>query len=117
MTADHQLAVRNLVHRYADAVCRRDDAQWASCWAPDGQWDLFSRSLQGLGDVMAFYRRAMARYDAVVQLVHNGVVNIANESGLGCWYITEHAWQAQTGSLLIGRYDDAYIRIDGSWLF
>ena len=34
--------IRNLVEKYADAVCRRDEADWASTWAEDAVWDLSS---------------------------------------------------------------------------
>ena len=111
-------AVRALVHRYADAVCRRDTEQWLSCWATDGQWDLFSRSLKGHDELAPFFRRAVSRYEAVVQLVHNGVADLDDGSGVGCWYISEHAKQAGAdGSLLLARYDDRYTCVDGKWLF
>lgn len=117
VTVDDELAVRALVHRYADAVCRNDEARWASCWAPTGEWELFSRSLQGVDEIVAFYRRAMSRYDTVVQLAHNGTAEVDGDTGRGCWYISEHAFQDGTGALMLGRYDDEYVRIDGAWRF
>ncbi len=33
-------AIAALVHRYADAVVRRDKDQWEACWAQDARWQL-----------------------------------------------------------------------------
>ena len=37
---EDDLAIRELVYRYADAVCRRDETAWADTWAQDGLWSL-----------------------------------------------------------------------------
>ena len=34
------LAIRDLVYRYSDAVCRRDQVAWSATWAEDGVWQL-----------------------------------------------------------------------------
>ena len=33
-------AIRQLVEKYADAVCRRHKEDWASTWSEDSIWDL-----------------------------------------------------------------------------
>jgi hypothetical protein len=116
--AEDQLAVQALVHRYADAVCRNDEAMWAACWAPEGRWDVFSRALHGIDDIVAYFRRAMSRYEAVIQLVHNGAVDTAAGVATGTWYISEQARApGAPGGLLLARYDDEYVCADGSWRF
>jgi ketosteroid isomerase-like protein len=40
MSVEDELAIRALVARYADAVCRRDPDAWAATWAEDCKWDL-----------------------------------------------------------------------------
>jgi len=65
-------AVRDLVHRYSDAVCRRDAEQWAACWASDAVWDLFGSAIEGHDAIVDLWVRAMAGFDAVVQTVQNG---------------------------------------------
>ena len=32
--------IRQLVEKYADAVCRRDRDDWASTWSDDSLWNL-----------------------------------------------------------------------------
>jgi hypothetical protein len=116
--AEDQLAVQALVHRYADAVCRNDEAMWAACWAPEGRWDVFSRALHGIDDIVAYFRHAMSRYESVIQLVHNGAVDTAAGVATGTWYISEQARApGAPGGLLLARYDDEYVCADGSWRF
>src|SRR5262245_5987119 len=81
---DVDLTIPGLVHRYADAVCRRDADQWASCWAEDGVWILdVERRVQGLEPIVARWRIEMAKYEAVIQLVANGEVAIDGDDATG----------------------------------
>ncbi len=35
-----ELALRELITRYADAVRRRDAAAWGDTWAAEGEWQI-----------------------------------------------------------------------------
>ena len=55
-TAD-ELAIRNLLARYGDAVCRRDPAAWIATWATDCTWDLGGgRVTHGRDETFALWR-------------------------------------------------------------
>ena len=43
LAAEDELAIRGLLARYGDAVCRRDPQAWIATWAPDCTWDLGRR--------------------------------------------------------------------------
>lgn len=112
-------AIAGLVHRYADAVVRRDADQWTACWAPDSRWHLSpSRSVEGREAIAALWVSAMATFTAVVQMVNNGEVHVEGDTASGRWYITER-FRRMNGDagMLLAHYDDVYIAIDGAWLF
>lgn len=116
-TAD-ELEIRNLVARYADAVNRRDEAQWASTWAEKGVWHLFGRDVAGREALVATWRGAMGFFSFVVQLIHSGTVELAGDRASARWYLSELGHSSGGDKLLtVGVYHDELIRVDGSWLF
>ena len=114
-------AIADLVHRYADAVVRRDPEQWGSTWAPDAVWDLGrGRRMEGRDAIREFWNAAMDGFQAVVQNVVNGAAELDEEAGTGTgrWYIMENFKRADgTPGILLAHYDDVYTRVDGEWLF
>jgi hypothetical protein len=116
------LAIRELVHRYSDAVVHRDATSWGSCWAADATWNLGrGRAVEGREAIVALWCSAMGTMEAVVQMVHNGAVQAGDEPGqaTGRWYIDERFRRA-TGEngILLAHYDDRYVRGDnGAWRF
>jgi ketosteroid isomerase-like protein len=113
------LTIAGLVHRYADAVCRRDADQWASCWAEDGVWVLDAeRRIHGRGAIVEQWATEMAKYRAVIQLVANGDSSADGDKATGRWYIHEYNRRSDGSSaILVAYYDDGYRRTSGDWLF
>lgn len=112
--------IRQLVERYADAVCRHDAADWGACWATDGEWALGpERSVRGREAIVAFWRQLMAGFPFAVQVIHQGtVLGVDGETARARWYLSEFletpSGGRQTG---IGVYHDDYVREDGAWKF
>ena len=67
-----ELAIRHLVSAYADAVNRRDKALWASTWAEESVWDLSAFSAEGKANIVQLWEGAMAGFEFVAQIVHQG---------------------------------------------
>lgn len=114
-------AIRDLVHRYSDAVVRRDETQWSATWAHDAVWELGKgRRVEGRDNIAALWVSAMDGFTAVIQNVVNGTATLdeATATGSGRWYIIEH-WQRADDSrgILLAYYDDTYVLHDGVWLF
>ena len=112
-------AIAALVHRYADAVVRRDPPQWAACWAEDARWHLGpGRSVEGRDAITELWAKAMGQFAAVVQTVNNSEVHVTGATATGRCYINEH-FRRMNGDpgMLLAYYDDTYVCIDGDWLF
>ena len=114
-------AINDLQHRYADAVVRRDPDQWVSTWASDATWELgFGRQVEGREAILELWNTAMDGFKAVIQNILNGTVDLDDEAGTGTgrWYIIEHWARADDSrGIMLGHYDDRYVKVDGSWLF
>jgi hypothetical protein len=111
-------AIRALVHRYADAVCRRDQDQWAATWADDSVWYLGQAEVAGKTAIVDSWAKAMDRFVRVVHNALNGEVTAAGDAGSGRWYIMEHYHRAdRTPGILLAAYDDTYVRTGAGWRF
>ena len=111
--------ISDLVHRYCDAVVRKDRDQWASTWAPNAHWDLGrGRVMNGTEAIVDYWVGAVDGFDAIVQLAHNGQATIDGDTGTGRWYVSEHMQRRDgTTGLLLAYYDDTYTVVEGDWRF
>jgi len=114
-------AIEDLVHLYADAVVHRDGDQWSATWDADGVWKLGQdRRAEGRKAIYELWNTAIDGFNAVVQNVLNGTVELDDPAGTGTgrWYILEH-WQRINGDrgILLAYYNDTYVCRDDRWLF
>ena len=113
-------AIRTLLFRYCDAVCRRDEEQFANTWASDATWSMPpGRSAAGRDDCVAMWQRAIAPTEAAVQMVQQGEAReLADGTWVGRWYVVEYIKRLDgTANVLIAYYDDTYTVEDGEWRF
>jgi ketosteroid isomerase-like protein len=84
--------IRSLATAFTDAANRRDSVAAAHLFAGDGVW-----SLPGLDDVEGQDRIAetmaqvLGRFDFLVQLLHQGTIEIDGERARARWYLSELA--------------------------
>ena len=115
---EDELAIRDLVARYADAVTRRDEKDWAATWARDGFWRVMGREASGRDDVVALWNELMRGIPFVVQIPATGTLRVDGDRATGRWTVTEHGKLASGAAILtIGLYDDGYRRERGGWCF
>ncbi len=114
-----ELAIRHLVSAYADAVNRRDKALWASTWAEESVWDLSALSAEGKADIVQLWEGAMAGFEFVAQIVHQGTLEIDGDQATGRWYLQENLKPVNSteGRFSLGTYVDEYVKQEGRWLF
>ena len=122
MTVDQvssELAIRNLVARTADAVTNRDLETFGKMWAADAVWTVGDNQAKGVERIVQFLSGAFERLPAIVQVAQAGfITHLAGDKAGGIWPVLE-LQSASDGkeTMLVGRYEDHYIRIDGEWFF
>jgi ketosteroid isomerase-like protein len=116
---EDRLAIRELVESYNDAVMRFDADVWGSNWIEDARW-----SVPGLGDVsgrdaiVATWQQAMAMFDCVGFFASAGPLVVNGDEAHGTWYQQEFLYPKDGAKrVVIGRYDDEYVKRSGRWYF
>ncbi len=111
-----ELAIRDLVARYSDAVNRGDAEAWAETWAEDGRWVLGGQAHEGREKIVATWRTLMGFFEFVVQLPSHGIIEIDGDEATGRWTMNEIGRPKDgPGSATIAIYDDRYRRDAGTW--
>jgi uncharacterized protein (TIGR02246 family) len=114
-------AIRNLVHRYADAASRRDPHGVASTFTTDGEWHAPELGRhKGRDAMVAFFTSMLDGWNVFLQGLQSGVVvlNTADaDHATGRWFVQEVGQRAEGTNLTIaGVYHDEYRRAAGVWL-
>ncbi len=114
-----RIAIADLIHRYCDAVCRRDADAWSATWADDAVWDLGRGEVSGRETIVETWTAAMGRYANVVQNAMNSTAAVDGSRATGRVYVMEHARAADgPAQVLLAWYDDEYVRDQQrGWLF
>ena len=113
-----ELAIRELVASYADAVVRRDADAWSATWAEDGEWHILGNATRGRDAVVSLWKQLMAAVPFVVQVPGHALIEVDGARATGRWYITEYGKSADgSGSLTLGVYHDEYTRSAEGWRF
>lgn len=109
-------AIRNLIERYADAVNRRDAADWAALWTADGVWEVFGGVIAGRDAVLAAWTGAMQGFSFVFHVAHSAVIEPEGDAARGRWTVSEQLVDAKgRAALLLALYHDTYRREAGGW--
>lgn len=116
---EDRLAIRELVESYNDAVMRFDAEAWGANWSDDAHW-----SVPGLADatgraaIVAQWQQAMAAFDCVGFFASAGPLAVDGQQARGTWYQQEFLYfKDGTKRVVIGRYDDEYVKQSGRWYF
>ena len=114
-----ELAIRELAARFSDAVNRRDGAQIAELFIPEGRWNVPGvPETVGHAAIESAFGALVGQFPFLVQLLHSGVVELDGERATARWYLSEHARGADGGgSLFVGYYEDELVRSAGEWRF
>jgi len=115
---EDQLAIRALHDNYADAVFRRDAADWGALWADDAVWDLAGTVVNGKDSIVGLWTGAMSTFAFVGFFYQTGAIVIDGDTATGRVY-TNETLEDLEGNLRrsIGHYEDAYVKRGGAWLY
>jgi ketosteroid isomerase-like protein len=117
-----ELALRNLVARYADAVTRKDSGGVAALLVPDGEWIVAGHGEpRGHAEIRAFLDGLLANWNGIVHALLSGQIHLDardHDRATGRWYISEFG-QLTNGDevFFAGVYHDTYARDEGLWRF
>jgi ketosteroid isomerase-like protein len=115
---EDELALRNLMGRYADAVNRRDADAWVATWATDGVWNLLGNPVSGRDNILALWQQMMASFEFALMLPSSCLFDVSGDAASGHWYLHEYTRDLQgNASTVLSRYLDTYVRKGGQWLF
>ena len=117
-TSLDELAVRNLVAAYIDAVNRYDKEDWAATWSETATWDLMGMEVSGRDAIVELWTNAMSGFETALMMLNSGTVTVDGDTASGRWYLTEHLKPVEgDANMVLGVYDDEYRRENGQWLF
>lgn len=115
-----ELAIRDLVQRYADATSRLDAGGVADCFAADGEW-----RAEGIGhprgraEMVPLFTRLLEGWTGFLHVLPSGRVRLDpddRDRASGRWYVMEMGQRTDGADLSVwGVYHDVYVRDGGSW--
>ena len=113
-----EIALRNLMARYVDAVNRRDGDAWAKTWAEDGSWDLLGTEVSGRANIVGLWQQMMSGFEFALMMPSSCLLEIDGDRASGHWYLQEYTRDLEGNSgTVLSRYLDTYSRVDGQWLY
>ena len=115
---EDELALRNLMARYADAVNRHDADAWVATWAEDGVWNLLGNPVSGRDNILALWLQMMGSFEFALMLPSSCLFQVNGDSASGHWYLHEYTRDLQgTATTVLSRYLNTYVKQGGQWLF
>ena len=115
---EDEMALRNLMARYIDAVNRDDANAWIATWAQDGEWNLMGQPIRGRDHILEVWQQMMANFEFAVMLPNSCLFNVDGDTATGHWYLHEYLRDKQgAATTVLSRYLDTYVRRDGQWLY
>ena len=115
---EDELALRNLMGRYTDAVNRRDADAWVATWAADGVWNLLGNPVSGRDNILALWQQMMGSFEFALMLPSSCLFTVKGDTASGHWYLHEYTRDLQgNASTVLSRYLDTYVKQGGQWLF
>lgn len=110
--------IDDLVHRFADAVTRKDIESCRDLLTTDADlvitnWETF-RGREGILDGLT---ALVADWEQIIFTNHSGIVTVDGDRATGQWYLREFGIKLGKPFDITGVYHDVYAKADGTWRF
>jgi len=118
MQLESDMAIRQLLARYADCVWRKDLEGYGACWALASEWRLLGMAFRGRDAIKAGWKQFMDPIKRVWHTANNLALEIERDCAFGRIYLEETLYMPDgTINLVRGIYHDTYSTEDGRWVF
>ncbi|HEY4331798.1 MAG TPA: nuclear transport factor 2 family protein [Ilumatobacteraceae bacterium] len=115
------LALRQLLARFADGINRLDPVSFGSTWTTDATWDRGSGDVvKGRASIVNATKKLSKELDWVMHVEPQAMFDIDEATGTGSGRVTtQERFQIKGGGTgsQVGTYHDRYVRTDHGWLF
>lgn len=121
-SVEDRLAIRELIETFAVGVTTIDADLWGSTWAEEGSWKTPSmpEPVQGKTAVVAKFKEMMAYLQFMSMSAIPSPTDLVfdGDTATGKAYCRELIFPKAGGQrIVIGYFDDKYVKRDGQWLF
>ncbi len=121
MSLEDDLAIRNLVARFADATTIADYEGLKALWQPDGVFTISQPNFNtktGIDDIIALIKQLRDGRDFFIQFVHSGVIKDQGNTATARWMMHEVAQgPGEKYYSNYGIFNDKMKKINGDWFF
>ncbi|MGI9286622.1 MAG: nuclear transport factor 2 family protein [Pseudomonadales bacterium] len=115
---EDEIALRNLMAKYADAVNRYDADTWISTWAENGAWNLLGSPVEGRDNILGLWQQMMGGFEFALMMPSSCLFNVDGDGASGHWYVHEYSRDKEgKTTMILGHYLDTYCKLDGQWLY
>lgn len=121
-SVEERLAIRELIETFAVGVTTIDPELWGSTWAEEGCWKTPSMPdvVQGKTAVVAKFKEMMAYLQFMSMSAIPSPTDLVfdGDTATGRAYCRELIFPKAGGQrIVVGYFDDQYVKRDGRWLF
>lgn len=119
-SVEDRLEIRELIEAFAVGAMHVDTELWGSTWADEALWSLPSmeQPAQGKDNVLAAFKEKMAYVDYMSMICFPSQLKVDGDKATGKSYCRELIYPKAGGRVIVvGYFDDEYVRRDGRWQF
>ena len=119
-SVEDRLEIRELVEAFAAGAMRIDADMWGATWADEALWKLPSMDepATGKANVIAAFKEKMTYVDFMSMISFPAELVIEGDRARGKCYCRELIYPKAGGQVVVvGCFDDEYVKRDGRWLF
>jgi ketosteroid isomerase-like protein len=117
---EDRLAIRELIEAFAAAAMRLDANALGATWAEEGVWKLVSipEPMKGRDEIVAGFSKVTAYLEVMSMICFPAELVIEGDRARGKAYCRELIFtKAGEQKIVVGCYDDRYVKRDGQWYF